>query len=111
MLSGAKPRPVSDLTTRLNTVMQLERSARPLPCGATSEVIGYWLQRTVDAFQPVSLGDLSLRELGRRLEERIQAWRIYETKLNEAVVRLCSNSPWGLNPLGIFEPVVLEHRG
>eukprot|EP00108_Taenia_solium_P004525 TsM_000609200 transcript=TsM_000609200 gene=TsM_000609200 len=87
-LSGARPRSVSDLTSSLNTVMQLEQSARPLPCGATSEVIGYWLQRTVDAFQPVSLGDLSLRELGQRLEERIQAWRIYETKLNEAVAQM-----------------------
>ncbi|VDK35688.1 unnamed protein product [Taenia asiatica] len=87
-LSGARPGPVSDLTSSLNTVMQLEQSARPLPCGATSEVIGYWLQRTVDAFQPVSLGDLSLRELGQRLEERIQAWKIYETKLNEAVAQM-----------------------
>ncbi|KAL5107582.1 Nesprin-1 [Taenia crassiceps] len=87
-LSGVKPRPVSDLTSSLNTVMQLEQSARPLPCGATSEVIGYWLERTIDAFQPIPLGDLSLRELGQRLEERIQAWKIYETKLNEAVAQM-----------------------
>ncbi|CDS37697.1 spectrin nuclear envelope protein [Echinococcus multilocularis] len=87
-LSGANPSPVNDLTNRLNSVMQLEQSARPLPRGATSEVIGYWLQRTADAFHPASLDDISLRELGQRLEERIQAWKTYETKLNEAVAQM-----------------------
>ncbi|KAH9280466.1 Nesprin-1 [Echinococcus granulosus] len=87
-LSGANPSPVSDLTNRLKSVVQLEQSARPLPRGATSEVIGYWLQRTADAFHPASLDDISLRELGQRLEERIQAWKTYETKLNEAVAQM-----------------------
>ncbi|VUZ44662.1 unnamed protein product, partial [Hymenolepis diminuta] len=66
------PRPVAELTNSLNTVMQLEQSARPLPPRMTSEVIGYWLQRTADAFQPALLGNLTFRELGQRLEERAQ---------------------------------------
>ncbi len=66
--------------------MQLEKSVKPLPPGMTSEVVGYWLQRSVDAFQTSSLTDFTLRELGQRLEERLSAWLTYENCLNEAVV-------------------------
>ncbi len=66
--------------------MQLEKSAKPLPPGITSEVVGYWLQRSVDAFQTSSLTDFTLRELEQRLEERLSAWLTYENCLNEAVV-------------------------
>ncbi|VDM24901.1 unnamed protein product [Hydatigera taeniaeformis] len=72
----------------MDKMMRMEEAARPLPRGATSEVIGYWLQRTVDAFKPASLGHHPMRELGQRLEERIRAWKTYETKLNEAVAHM-----------------------
>lgn len=85
-LSESSPQPVADLTVSLNTIMQLEQEARTLPHGMTSEVVNYWLQSTVEVFQPASLHDISIRELGQRLEERIQAWRTYETKLNRVVV-------------------------
>lgn len=85
-LFDLNPRPVAELTNSLNTVMQLEQSARPLPPRMTSEVIGYWLQRIADAFQPALLGNLTFRELGQRLEERAQAWKTFETNLNVVIV-------------------------
>ncbi|KAM7543308.1 hypothetical protein Aperf_G00000017880 [Anoplocephala perfoliata] len=82
LLSEVDPSPVSDLKNCLNSVMNLEQSARSLPRRMTSEVIGYWLQRTTDVFQSTSLGDVALQELGQRLEERVRAWKTFETNLN-----------------------------
>lgn len=66
--------------------MSLEQSARSLPRKMTSEVIGHWLQRTTDAFQSASLGDVTLQELGQRLEERVRAWKAFEINLNAVIV-------------------------